>query len=537
MPPLSDMEETALRRLARWASGLTLEQIPERVRQQAINQVLSTLAAVYSGWASDLGGALERAFGPALPGPARILPTGIASQPAHAALLMSSWSMVLDFDDVMLGGHTGHSSVLVPLAIASAGGRSGAELILAQIAANEVAARISMVCATGSTRGQMATYLHLLAAATARAKLERLDEDSFGQALGFAISYPSQALYPAFLGSDAKALCAGLPIRVGMEAVDAVRAGLTSASDPLDDPHGFFHAMTRLPVRDFLGGLGERWHTETNSYKVYPACGYICAALDATLELVRHHDVSPSEVASVEVWTSLFAVAMDTHSAPYLDGPRSRISTLTFSTPFTVASAILAREFGPDQLKRPWIENPRVWELAGRVKSHLDINLTVEALTADIPVGAALRRLRRVQSAAFGWKAAGIAFGRLGRCLQPATVKLIYAMAVAAGDNRPMDFKQSTKALGARVDIQFLDGRKLSHTVAIPRGFAGAAEVGSSEPRGHSLVREKFLAAAGTVIGFERATEVARLIDGIASLSPTHVARLIDRACIERTGN
>src|ERR1700682_4946029 len=70
------------------------------------------------------------------PGPARILPPGFAAPVTHAALLMASWSMVLDFDDVMLGGHTGHSSVLVPLAVGSAGGVSGAELILAQIVAN-----------------------------------------------------------------------------------------------------------------------------------------------------------------------------------------------------------------------------------------------------------------------------------------------------------------------------------------------------------------------------------------------------------------
>src|SRR5258708_4686608 len=139
------MKETALRLLARWASGLTLEQIPDRVRQQAVNQVLSTLAAVYSGWDSDLGRPLERAFAPAGPGTARILPTGVAAPANHAALLMASWSMVLDFDDVMLGGHTGHSSVLVPLAIGSAGGRPVAESILPPTVPNQVSARIHIV--------------------------------------------------------------------------------------------------------------------------------------------------------------------------------------------------------------------------------------------------------------------------------------------------------------------------------------------------------------------------------------------------------
>jgi 2-methylcitrate dehydratase PrpD len=489
------------------------------------------LAAVYSGWDSDLGRPLSEAFPVPTPGPARILPSGIAASASHAALLMASWSMVLDFDDVMLGGHTGHSSVLVPVALGSAGGLSGAELILAQIVANEVAARINMVCAVGSTRGQMATHLHLLGAAAARAKLEGLDAESFGEVLAFALSYPGQALYPSFLGSDAKTLCAGLPVRVGMEAVDAVRAGLAAPSDPLDDPRGFFATRASVPVREFLGGLGDRWHTETNSFKIYPACGYLCSALDATLDLVLGYDISPTDVASVDVWASLFTVGMDRHSEPYLDGPRSRISTLTFSTPFTVASAILAREFTPAQLKRSWIEDSRVWELAARVKSRHDIGLTLAALRADIPIGAALRRTRRWQAAAFGWSVAGTVFGRSGRWRRLDTIRLVAGLCAAAGEKRPLDLTRSTKPMGARVEIRLSNGRTLVRFVSIPRGFAGAP---SSEAGGRSvreLMREKFVAAAGVIIGAGRAKETASLIEDLENLSPAGVARVLDLAC------
>ena len=513
------MKETALRQLARWAHGLRLEQVPERVRAQAVNQILSMIAAVYSGWDSDLGLPLARAFPPPGPGTAVILPTGVSAPEIHAAMLMASWSMVLDFDDVMLGGHTGHSSVLVPLAMAN--GRSGAELLLAQIVANEVAARINMVCAVGSTRGQMATHLHLVAAAAARAKLSSVDEETFANALGLAISYPAQALFPAFLGSDAKTFCAALPVRQGMEAVDAARAGLTAGADLLDDPKGFFATLARVPVREFLGGLGERWHTETNSFKIYPVCGYLCAAIDATLDLVRCHVFSPEDVTSVDVWSSLFTVGMDAHSAPYLDGPRSRISTLTFSTPFAVASAILAGEFGPAQLKRAWIENPRVWELAARVRSRHDMALTLDALTADIPIGAALRRVSRAQAAAFAWSIAGTAFGRAGRWRRPAqTLRLIEVLTAAAGVRGPITFRHSTKPIGARVEIHLANGRRLRRIVSIPRGFAGA------DPSQSELMHEKFVTTVGGVIGAERAAEAAGMIENMERLSAADMARL-----------
>jgi 2-methylcitrate dehydratase PrpD len=525
------MKETAIRTLARWASGLRPEDCPLGVREQAVNQVLSTLAALYSGWESDLGRPVEGAFPAAGTGRARVVPTGAPAAPAQAAALMASWSMVLDYDDVMLGGHTGHSSVLVPFAMGSAGGHTGAELMTAQVVANEVAARINMVCAVGSTRGQMATHLHLLAAAAARAKLEGLGEEEFAEALAFAISYPAQALYPAFLGSDAKALCAGFPVRAGMEAVDAVRAGLKAPPDPLDDPRGLFAAKASVPVREFLGGLGERWHTETNSFKLYPVCGYLCSALDAALGLVAEHGFTAGEVESVEVRASLFTVGMDAHSAPYLDGARSRVSTLTFSTPFVIASALLARRFTPAELRRAWIEDPRVWELASRVKTSHDVRLTLDALTADIPIGAALRRTKRWQAAAFGWGIAKMVFGSLGRLRRFDTLRLVAGLAAAAGDRSALDFKRSTKPMGARVEIRLRDGRVLGRSVSIPRGFKGAAA--EADGRGvRELMREKFVAAASAAVGPERAARAAGMIEDLGALSAADVSRLFGLMCV-----
>lgn len=516
---------TPLRQLARRAAALTLDEVPQHVRAQAVNQILSTLAAVCSGRESDLGPKLERAFRPATPGPARVIPTGVRAPAAHAAMLMAAWSMVLDYDDVMLGGHTSHSSVLVPLAMGSAGRWSGAELLLAQIVANEISARINMVCAVGNTRGQMATHVHLVAAAAARAKLERLDERLFAEALSFALSYPAQALFPAFLGSDAKALCAAWPVRQGMESVDAVREGLCGAGDVLDDPRGFFATMARVPVREFLGGFGERWHTETTSFKIYPVCGYLCSALDATLALVQEHDVIGSDVESVGVWSSLFTVGMDGHSAPYVDGPRSRIATLTFSTPFVIASAILAREFTPAQLKHSWIDQPRVWALASKVRSRHDLDLTIEALSADIPVGAALKRISKVKAAAFALALAKKAFGKLPPPAQ--VMKLVRTLASIAGDESELDFRHSTKPLGARVEIRLRDGRVLSRAVSIPRGFAG------SDPKTtRELMRAKFMRHVSSSIGAMRARDASLGIERMERLSAHEVRSLLETACV-----
>lgn len=525
------MAANSLQEMARWASGLSLDQVPVSVREHAKNQVLSMLAAVHSGYSSETGQKLLRAFPSPGEGAGRALPAGNRMPPSHAAFLMAAWSMVLDFDDVMLGGHTGHSSVLVPLGFAEALAASGADLLLAQIVANEIAARINMAVALGAIRGQMASHLHLVGAAAARAKLEGLDAHAMADALGFALSYPARALYPAFLGSDAKALCAAWPLRMGLESVDAVRAGLRGNSRVLDDPRGFINTFAQVPMPEFLGGLGERWHTETNSFKLYPGCGYIDGIIDAVLFLVRRYALTAEQVESVDVYASLFAVGMAAHSAPYLRGAESLVSTLTFSIAYNVACAIIYHDLGPEHLTRAKIQDEQAWQLARRVKVHHDAYLSIGALKADIPVGAALRRAGRLQAFRF---ALGLGHKALGGGLGPRSLatKLLVACALAgaAGKRGPLDFTRSEKRIGARVEIRTSDGRRLSKQVDIPAGFAGSGDWRSMR----GLLREKLIKCASPNVAREAADEAADLVERLDDLKADGVRRLIDLNCRKR---
>lgn len=527
------MSEPLLLRLSRWAAGLRFEDLPEGVVEQAKNQVLSILAAVYSGFASDLGPRIAQAFPPPAPGTARLIPGGAAAPPSHAALVMAAWSMVLDFDDVMLGGHTGHSSVLVPLAHARAARASGARLLTAQVAANEVAARVNMVCAVGETRGQMATHLHLMGAALGRAHLEGLEAPTLAHALGFALAYPARALFPAFLGSDAKVMCAAWPVRMGIEAVDAARAGLGGPLGLLEDRRGFFAAHATVPVYDFLDGLGEQWHTVTNSFKVHPACGYISAVLDVTRELVARHRPDPARVARVEVAGSLFAVGMDEHSRPYLAGPASPISTLTFSTPYCVAWTLLDGELAPRHFTRAARNDPRAWALAERVRVRHDKELTGRALTGDIPVGAALLRIPRRRAAAFALALSRKAFGDRGR-LGRWRSGLALALSVGrAAHRRPLDLAAMTKPLGARVTLHTTDGQAWTAAREIPVGFAGDGDWRSVR----RLMSAKLLAAAGPVIGETAAEALTRGIGELERRTAPEVEDLLSIACGDGRGS
>jgi hypothetical protein len=173
--------------------------------------------------------------------------------------------------------------------------------------------------------------------------------------------------------------------------------------------------------------------------------------------------------------------------------------------------------------------------MASRVKSRHDMRHTLEAMTADIPIGAALRRVRRRHAAAFGWKIAGSAFGRFGRWRRPATLRLVAGLAKAAGDHRPFDFQKCTKPLGATVEMRLKDGRILRQSVSIPQGFMGGRPSEAEGKTTRELMREKFVAAAGEVLGVQRAVDTASLIEELETLSPADFRRLLDLACLRST--
>jgi 2-methylcitrate dehydratase PrpD len=518
------MRAGELEQMASWASTLSLSDVPHRVLEHAKNQVYSMLGAVHSGCASDLGDAIDRCFRWRCSGQARVIPTGEKTDPIHAAALMSSWSMALDYDDVMLGGHTGHSSVLVPLAFAAPYRLTGERLLLGQIVANEIAARINMAVALGPVRGQMATYLHLIGAAAARARIQELSARDFAQALALAMSYPARSLYPAFLGSDAKVLCAALPIRCGLEAVDAALSGLRGNPNLLTDTAGFLRSMSPAPRPEFLEGLGVRWHTETNSYKAHPGSAYLQGAVEAVSNLTARTGISAREVRRIDVFSSLLTSGMDAHSASYGRGSESPAANLSFSTAYAVACAILFGSFRPEHLGQEIIARPEVWENVEKVRLHHDTAMTIEALRSDIPIGAALMNASRLERLRFILSSGhGKAAHRLKVSL---ATKLRIAAAICGPAARgvPHDLSAMAKPLGARVVVTLANGLVEEERVRIPAGFAGSGDWRASR----ALMRSKYTDCAAENIGRAGAENAARLIARLEELRSRDVENLID---------
>ncbi len=480
--------------LAGWASTLTPADVPPRVTAYARSQVISQLAAARATLAHPLGARVVATFG---------LPT--QDDPTRAATSLAALTMALDFDDTVYAGHVTHSSVNVAVSHAATLGLDGAALLAAVVASGECAARVTAAATLGPHRGQTAAHAHLVGGPAARLHAEGAPAQRWVDAWGLALAAPPWSLHRAFLGSDAKVLTAAVPVRVSLDACDAAAAGLRGAADILEHPDGFLARFATQPLPEAVtAGLGERWHTETTSFKVYPGCAYLDPAIDCAVAL--HHrlgTVRAEEVDRVVVHAGVLTVAVDARASTYVQGPDSTVAALNFSVPYSVAVALrtgglVAADFAP-----PALDDDDRWALAGRVSVVHDEDITRRSLVATAPLGEALRQAGPERAGAWLRSQGGDD-----------------AAALLDGLGAPSaDFERAEKAIGARVEVHLAGGDTLSETRDIARGAAGP------ETRLHhpELVRDKFMACGGQA-------DVADTLDHLEELTAPELAQVLRAA-------
>lgn len=484
---------TLVEELAEWAAALRPEDVPDRVLDLAASQVLSQLAAIRAGWTHPLGRKLVRAFGP---------PTQPESRRAAAVLAgLGSW---LNLDDTAYAGHLSNSTVTVPLAYAPALGLDGEALLTAIVAANECAARITAASTLGPFRGQTAVQTSLVGAVAGRLHCEGAPARRWVDAIGLALAAPPWTLFRGYIGSDARALGAFGPVQTAMDACDAAAADMVGAADILEHPDGFLARFATVPLPEtVVAGLGERWHTDTFSFKVRPGGPGIDAAVDCAIEIAAElPGLLASEVEDILVEASLYTEYVGRVANGYVTGPDAPTSALPLSIPYTVATALLTGGLTVADFAAPAVDEPERWELAKRVRLTQDEEMTRDLFVSEAPFGEALRE---AGDRAKNW-VRGFGGDR--------AVELL-----GTPDPPRKDFLEATKHTGARVTVRLTDGRSVVRRRDIPIGAIGP----ETRARHRELVRKKYLAVGGS-------PEVA---DGCAALreaTPRRLAALLETA-------
>ncbi|ORB34435.1 hypothetical protein BST40_25515 [Mycobacterium persicum] len=514
---------TTIERLAAWVADLRLDDVPDAVVDLCRAQRRSVFAAVAAS-TGDVASRRVLAGVETWAGDGPVLVPGLPRSVAVDAALYAAaaLSIALDFDDYVCFAHAGHSAVLVPVVLAAETGASAAEQLTAQIAANELEARLGGACLLGPLNGQLWSFVHAAGSAVAAGRLLGLDTGRLAHALALALYQAPRATVPGFMAPDSKLLTAAEPTLAGMRAARLAARGVTGPLDALDHPQGFFDAFCYAPLPALLGGLGSGWATRTMSIKRYPGCAYVDTTVDALLEL---GPPPAADVASVVVEAGVLTCGMDAMSHGYTAVRMPTPVTISFSIPWTVAVTLVAGRLTPVEVNEEWLatHHRELAEVADRVSVRHDWSLTlrtaeamapllpVRAITAGTPTRRLLAAVRRTRR---GHKGIRVGVGDGMAVLRALRARGIGAAGRAATGPpwAPAALDAFTMTFPARVRVRLRDGRELVAERDIPHGGAGNMRTSPDE-----VSREK-LSACGPAVWDSRGTEnIVEAIDSDAA--------------------
>jgi 2-methylcitrate dehydratase PrpD len=527
-------------RIANWVYDMKFEDIPQRIVYEAKTQIMNIIAAIFAGYETDSGQAvLKTASEWGGKEECTIIPCGKRTSLHNTVYVHSAFSMALDYCDYIFPVHTGHSAVVVPLAFVENSGLSGKDFLLAQIIATEVEGRVGGSAIIGVQNGQLCSYVHLIGAACAAAKLMRLNAKKIQNAIGLAMSQPNFDLYAGFMGSDAKVLTASIPTKVGVECAQLAANDLTGTADILEDNEGFCRYFSFAPIMGMYTGLGKTWLTETICYKIYPGCAYLDTVVDCILKLAIEKDIDPDKVHEIRIYANLLTYVMDILSRRFMRGGESTLATLNFSVPYNAAIALIDRELTPRQFTKERTKDLKVWDLVNKVRLYLDLASSIEIMEISpirlediiketgLPMPKILQflltHLNHADRADISKMLSSIFHSPYKR---PKRIKWKGNIMEGGFDLSQINLSGYKMPIENRVEIIMEDGKKFVESEEIPLGGAGCS---IEEKR--KAVEEKFRKEVGKRLGKEKTDEAIEIISKIEEASPYDVRELIRLLC------
>lgn len=367
------------RELARYAVGLTFEDMPPDVVHQTKRIVLDTLGCAIGGYASGASRAIQELIKEmGHPEEATVFGSGMRTSCLNAALANGAMVRYLDYNDTafIIQGETYrtgyHPSEVIPsiLALAERQHLSGKDVIATIVMGYDlslcflegvVGPGIEKKGWNGDTRG---AYIMPLVAG----KLLGLNEEQMENAVGIAASCHAVL---GILDAPKEEYTMTKNIRFPTMSYASILAAMLAQKDftgpagVIEGQGGFIEAIMNgdYDLSKLVNVKGKFAIRETCIKSIiadFSAHGH----LTATLTLAREHDIKPEDVVEVRITTSKRCAE---HTGdPVKKYPKNK-ETADHSSYYLTAIAIIDRQIGRDQFTPEKYNDPKVRELIDKV--------------------------------------------------------------------------------------------------------------------------------------------------------------------------
>ncbi|MBE7522448.1 MAG: MmgE/PrpD family protein [Burkholderiales bacterium] len=363
-------------RIAHWVATLDLAGIPPAVRSAAETCLIDGVGVWMAGRATDVYARSSSL-------------TGIPLGAAESAFLGGVAIHALDYDDTSYAGIVHGTAGVLPAVMAACDHRDGDGRLLLEA----FVAGVEVLYAMGETVTDhlyqgghwCTTTLGILGASCGAARALGLRAFETANALRLAANMPLGLRVSH--GSTAKPYLNGVAARLGYEAAQAARAGITGTPGTLEGHFGFADVHNAgIWSGDRLTRLGDQWGlTDPGvAIKRHPLCSAAQAAIEATLALRATHSIAADDVASVECRGTPLVTSCLTYRGP------ATIPQAQFSMPFAIACALVFGEVGLAQLRDDVLRSPAITRLMARVALREDPALVAPGDRRDAPEASAV---------------------------------------------------------------------------------------------------------------------------------------------------
>ena len=273
--------------LARYATELRYEDIPEDVIRIAKRSILDTIGCAFGGYAAGPSKiAINLASDVSSRQPATVLISGVQTSPDLAVFANGVMIRYLDFNDafVSLTHGAGHPSDTIAALLTSAelSARSGRDLVTATVLAYEVFCKVADVFDYLGNGIDHSTITGIAAVAGA-GRLMGLTAQQIVHAIGITVggnTATRQGRSDEL--SNWKAFAAADACRKAIFAAQLAQNGMTGPGQVFEGRYGFFKVMGRQPVRP--PQLGEPFGIRRAFTKRFPLGQFSQTVAQAAME-------------------------------------------------------------------------------------------------------------------------------------------------------------------------------------------------------------------------------------------------------------
>mgnify|MGYP001153170424 CR=1 FL=1 len=344
------------------------EDLPPLVVQESKRVLLDSIGVAIAGLAIDKGKyAVELAR--RLGGPAESTIVGVGDKVSCTSAAFANGELInaLDMDALLIPSHVSPYVIPATLALAESAGASGKDLIIANVLAHELSARLGRAITSVGYATLYGLNLCVIGGAAGAGKVVKLDKEKMAHALGLACymapSPVSMRFSYALPPSMVKYAPAGSMAQAEILAVLLAEMGYTGDKGVFDGEHGFWEFMPQAqwdPQR-LSDKLGDRWSFLATHYKPYPCCRLMHSGLDGFIKIIEENNLHPEDIEQVKVFSN-----------PGFDFPVFRNREITtsigaqFSTAYPFAAAAYRVGLGNWQDTQT-INDPKIIEFMGKV--------------------------------------------------------------------------------------------------------------------------------------------------------------------------